>query len=144
MRRPLLPRRLLPVLGRRGAVALEFGLLGPVVGLILLASFDFAQAVQTSMRLERCAQVGALYATVQPRDLAGIRAAVRAAWPGLTEAEVPMPTERCTCAGIAVACDSVCAGTLVWTVTVTAQRSITPIILQTLRSRSGSATVRVQ
>ena len=135
---------------RRGSSAIEFALLAPFFALIAIGAYDLGNAVQASMRLERAARAGAQYALVYPRDLSGIQSAVRAAWPALGAANVPTPTVSCACtraaagAGAAPDCFTACAGARVWTVTVSAQQTITPLILGGLRSRSGSATVRVE
>jgi len=131
---------------RRGSSAVEFALLAPFFALIAIGAYDLGNAVQTSMRLERAARAGAQYAIVYPRDLTGIQAAVRAAWPALATANVPLPVEACTCtaAGPAHNCYTECGGARVWTVTVSAQQTITPLILNGLSSRSGSAVVRVE
>lgn len=136
---------------RRGSSAIEFALLAPFFALIAIGAYDLGNAVQASMRLERAARAGAQYAQVHPRDLAGIQSAVRAAWPALGAADVPTPTVSCVCTGTVrisegatADCLAACAGARVWTVTVSAQQSITPLILNGLRSRSGSATVRVE
>ncbi|MBY0333970.1 MAG: pilus assembly protein [Acetobacteraceae bacterium] len=132
------------VRARRGVAATEFAVLAPVLGLIALGAYDFGNAVQTSIRLDRAVRTGAQHAVLQPRDFAGMRAAARAAWPALTDAELPMPTEACLCGGSTVACSATCGSGLVRTVTVTARRSVQPFILGGLAARAGSATVRVQ
>ncbi|MBX9698960.1 MAG: pilus assembly protein [Acetobacteraceae bacterium] len=129
---------------RRGSAAMEFALLAPIFGLIAIGAYDFGNAVQTSMRLERAARAGAQFALVHPRNLEGIATAARAAWPSLTSEEVPTPTEVCRCNAEAVSCTSICANGLEWTVTVTATRSISTLMVPGLNSRSGTATVRVR
>lgn len=136
---------------RRGSSAIEFALLAPFFALIAMGAYDLGNAVQASMRLERAARAGAQYALVHPRDLAGIQSAVRAAWPALGTADVPMPITSCACTGATGAgesatqdCLAACAGARIWTVTISAQQSITPLVLGGLRARSGSATVRVE
>lgn len=129
---------------RRGSAAMEFALLAPVFALIAIGAYDFGNAVQTSMRLERAARAGAQFALVYPTNSAGVVAAAIAAWPELTSANVPNPTSLCTCGDSTVACTATCNTGLVWTVTVTTQRNISTLIVPGLNSRSGSATVRVR
>lgn len=129
---------------RRGTAVLEFALMAPVFALVAIGAYDFGNALQTSMRLERAARAGAQFALVQPRDLTGIRAAAIAAWPALSAAEVPLPREQCRCGDIMVTCSAVCRDGLQWTVTVTTTRSITTLILPGMTARRGSATVRVR
>ena len=134
-----------PLLGRRrGSAALEFALLAPVFALVAIAAYDFGNALQTSMRLERAARAGAQFALVQPGDAAGIRAAAIAAWPDLRASEVPPPREQCRCGETTITCSATCRDGLQWTVTVTATRRITTLVLPGLTARTGTATVRVR
>lgn len=129
---------------RRGSAALEFALLAPVFALVAVGAYDFGNALQTTMRLERAARAGAQFALAQPSDVAGIRAAAIAAWPALSVAEVLPPHEQCRCGDETIACAVPCRAGLHWTVTVTATRSITTLILPGLTARTGTATVRVR
>lgn len=131
-------------LGQGGIAATEFALVAPVLLLFLLGTFDVANLVQTSIRLERAARAGAQFAAADASDMAAIRAQVIAAWPELTEADVPLPTLTCECAGVPAACTAACAGDFVQLVTIRAQRSITPYILQNMTSGRGSAVVRLR
>jgi Flp pilus assembly protein TadG len=128
----------------RGGAALEFALLAPVFTLLALGTFDLGHALQTSMRLERAARAGAQFALAQPRDLAGIQVATLAAWPDLGAGGVPAPIEQCRCGAQQAACALPCQDGQEWLVTVTAQRSITTLLLPGLGVRTGSATVRVR
>jgi len=128
----------------RGSAAMEFALLTPFFVLIAFGAFDFANAVQTSMRLERAAKAGAHYLIIQPGDAAGARSAAIAAWPALSTTDVPLPVSACLCAAAAASCTASCPSGLVRTATVTAQRSITPLVLSWLRTRTVTATVRLE
>lgn len=123
---------------------MEFAVLAPILTLIALGAYDFGQAVQTSMRLDRAARAGAQHAVALPGDFTGMQAAVRAAWPELSATDVPVPVETCRCAGSVLACTSPCAGGMERTVTVTAQRSITTLVVPGLGARTARATVRTQ
>jgi Flp pilus assembly protein TadG len=123
---------------------MEFALLAPIFALIAIGAYDFGNAVQTSMRLERAARAGAQFALVHPRNLEGIKAAAIAAWPDLRDQDVPIPTEQCRCGSTTISCTDPCNAGLEWTVTVTANRSISTLILPGLNARSGTATVRVR
>ena len=131
-------------IGQRGVAAAEFALVAPVLVLLLLGSFDIANAVQTSIHLERAARAGAQYAVANSSDMSAIRDRVIADWPELTAAEVPLPYLACECAAAAVTCSQSCPSGLVQTITVTAQRSLTPYVLQSIPRRTGSAVVRLR
>ena len=131
-------------IGRRGIAALEFALLAPVFVTLLLSSADVANRVQTSLRLEGATRAGAQYAAANASDMGAIRNRVIAAWPELTLADVPLPTLACECAATPVACYVQCQGGLVQTITVTAQRNLTPFLLQTMAQGQGSAVIRLR
>lgn len=131
-------------IGCRGVAAAEFALVAPVLILLVLGTFDVATMVQTSIRLERAARAGAQYAVANSSDMAAVQAQVIAAWPELTTANVPLPVLACECAGTVVACTQTCPGGLVQTVTVTAQRTLTPHLLQAFSQGTGSAVVRLR
>ncbi len=136
-----MPRRLLR-LNRRGASAAEFALAAPVLILVLLATFDIANHVQLSIRLERVARAGAQYAAANPADGAAIRAAAISAWPALTAADVAV---SCACASVAMtSCAAACPMTSSRTVSVTARRSTSPMLLQAMAQGNGHAVVRLR
>jgi hypothetical protein len=131
-------------IGRRGIAATEFALVAPVLLLLLLGTFDAANLLQTSIRLERATRAGAQLATADSSNMTAIRNQVIAAWPELTQEDVPLPVLACECAGIAMACGESCAGDLVQTITVTAQRSLSPYLLPTMSMGRSSAVVRLR
>ena len=132
-------------IGRRGVSALEFALVAPVLALLLFGTYDVANVVQTSIRLERAARAGAQYAAANAADMEAVRARVIAAWPELTAADVPLPTLTCECASAVVSCNESC-GTAgpVRTVTITASRTLSPVLLQDMDRGQGSAVVRLR
>ncbi|MFC7478328.1 TadE family protein [Dankookia sp. GCM10030260] len=131
-------------IGHHGIAATEFAVVAPVLLLLLLGSFDIANLVQTSIRLERAARAGAQFATASATDMEAIRGRVIAAWPELTMADVPTPALACECSGVTVACSETCAGGVVRIITVTAQRSLSPYLLQAASLGRGSAVVRLR
>ena len=73
MRNRASPARLLRrfVCSERGVSAVEFGLVVPVLVLLMLGAFDFAQGFREKQRLLNAAQAGAQYAA-QTRDFVDI------------------------------------------------------------------------
>lgn len=126
----------------RGVSSVEFAVFTPLLALIAIGAYDLGNALQVSMRLERAARAGAQYGAANPADVAGIRSAVIAAWPELTTADVPMPVYACFCATAAATCGSTCASGMVATVTVSAQKSVSPLLLPGIAARSGTAVLR--
>lgn len=131
-------------IGNRGIAATEFAMVAPVLLLLLLGTFDVANLVQTTIQLERATRAGAQLAAADSSNLSAIRQQVIAAWPELTLEDVPLPVHACECAGVAVACGGTCAGGLVQTVTVTAQRSLSPFLLSAMSLGRSSAVVRLR
>jgi hypothetical protein len=130
--------------GRRGIAAVEFAVVAPVLLLAILAARDVTNQVQTSIRLERAARAGAFHAAADPSDLAAIRARVIAAWPELTEADVPLPVLACECAASPVACDLPCPSGATRLLTVTARRTLVPHVLTSLTLGTGHAVLRLR
>ena len=60
---------------RRGAAALEFALVLPVVTFVMTAVLDYGAALQQIIRLEGAARAGAQVAMSRPNDADAIRAA---------------------------------------------------------------------
>jgi Flp pilus assembly protein TadG len=131
-------------IGHRGIAATEFALVAPVLLLLLLGTFDAANLVQTTIQLERATRAGAQLAAADSSNLSAIRQQVIATWPELTLEDVPLPVHACECAGVVVACGGTCAGGLVQTITVTAQRSLSPFLLSAMSPGRSSAVVRLR
>jgi Flp pilus assembly protein TadG len=131
-------------IGRAGMAATEFALVLPALVMLMLGGYDVANAVQTNIRLQRAVRAGAQCALADATSMAAIQAQVIAAWPELTTANVPLPVKACECAGAAAACTQACAGGLVQTVTVTAQRTLSPMLLPNFSTSQGSAVVRLR
>ncbi|MCO6419235.1 pilus assembly protein [Siccirubricoccus sp. KC 17139] len=127
--------------GRKGASAVELALVAPVLLLLLAGTFDLANVIQLSMRLERATRTGAQYAMANPSDATAIRNAVIQAWPELTPGEVVV---TCACGIAAAACGTACSAGVPRTVTVTAERSLTPLLLQEYSKGTGHAVLRLR
>lgn len=134
----------LPKLGRRGIAASEFAVVVPVLTLLVMASFDIGTRVETSIRLERAASLGAQYAMARPSDMTEVQNRVVAALSGLSGVTVPLPALACECASAAALCTAACPSGLVQTITVTAQRSLSPILLPAMSMATGSAVARAR
>jgi Flp pilus assembly protein TadG len=131
-------------LGRQGVAAAEFAAVAPVLLLLLLGTYDIANSVQTSIHLQRAVRAGAQYAAANSSDMSAIRSRIIAAWPVLTTTDVPLPALICTCAGVTATCNQACAVGQVQTIALTAQRTLSPLLLPVMSRGSGSATVRIR
>lgn len=81
----------------RGASAVEFAIVLPVLFLILAGIVDFGRAYQAQVQLTNAAREGARAAVVlplgsTPAPTTEVAARVSAALPGVTDALVPSPT----------------------------------------------------
>lgn len=129
---------------RRGVAATELAILTPLLLIFLFGTVDVSNSVQTSMRLERAARVGAVYALADSTDMNAVRGAVIAAWPALTTNDVPLPVLSCQCVGATVTCTASCPSGLVRTVTVTATRTLVPRLITSMNRSTGNAVARLQ
>jgi Flp pilus assembly protein TadG len=129
-------------IGHRGVSAAEFAVAAPILVLLLFGTYDLGNSIQLSLRLERAARAGAQYAMVNPTDADAIRTHVISASPDLTAAEV---TVTCQCnGGSMTSCTATCASNLPFTVTVTAQRSLSPLLLRGMSEGTGNAVLRLR
>lgn len=96
---------------RRGAIAVEFGLLAPVVGAIALGLAEYAGAVAHSMELTRAARTGVEYAARYPSDTAGTTQAITGSG-HVDPAGLAIAVDQfCECPdGTPVACADSCSG----------------------------------
>lgn len=98
---------------KSGSSAVEFALIAPVVGLLLLGMFDFSRLLSRKMAVDNAARAGAEYAVRFGYDSSNIAAAITAATSVSGISATPSPTQSCGCpdaaSGIAVvACGTNC------------------------------------
>ncbi|WP_137124224.1 TadE/TadG family type IV pilus assembly protein [Roseomonas sp. HF4] len=149
-RRPALRR------DRRGAAALEFALMLPVVTFIMLGVADYGSALQQVIRLEAAARAGAQVVMSRPNDTAAIRDGVRAYvsdWPLATNCAAASPSGLCITSGQrcrAVGATSEVACTTRFTTDfqryawVTVTRDYTPPFIVPQRTLRGNVEIRLR
>jgi Flp pilus assembly protein TadG len=137
----------------RGAAAVEFALVLPVLTVFLLPVADLGMQAYAEMQLQTAVQSGARYAVMHGWSTSGIQSAVTnaTAWTSLS---VAAPVKACGCAsGTSVApatCGDVCAnGEAAGTyVTVSASLPFTPIFpyqaIGASRTLNAQSTVRIR
>ena len=127
-------KRLVAGLGRRqrGAAAIEFALMMPVIFLALAGVTDFGRLVFDKMELVSAVRSGAQYALAYRTDTVAIRqAVVDSTNLSLVLTDITA-TEFCECAdGSAVTCGGTCgdASTNRYLMTITAQQSFAPLFV---------------
>ncbi|HWY14624.1 MAG TPA: TadE/TadG family type IV pilus assembly protein [Rhizomicrobium sp.] len=143
----------------RGSPAIEFGLLAPILMLLLLGVVDFGRAYWDQVQVTAAAQAGAGYAVKSGFDATSIANAVTSGGPAAIQAS-PAPTESCGCpnatSGITSAsgtppnCTGICAsgGSPGTYVTVNSQVSFTTLFpwpgLPRPTPLTSTTTVRIQ
>jgi len=99
---------------RRGVAAVEFGIMIPLLSLMVVSLTDIGLALYRKMQVEEAAQAGAQYAILRGYNASGISDAVTNATNSTAITASPAPTQFCGCptsAGIsAVSCGTVCTG----------------------------------
>lgn len=109
-------RRHLSRLGgcRRAAAALEFGIIAPLLLLLLSATVDIGGAMHQTIRIENAARAGAQFAMSFPDDTTGISTVTTAAFGGATaDITVDVGPLICACPGgsvVAVSCNGTPCG----------------------------------
>jgi Flp pilus assembly protein TadG len=117
-----------------GVAAVEFGLMVPLFGLMLVSVTDIGLSVYRKMQVEGAAQAGARYAMLRGFDASAISETVTNASNAAGITAAPAPTKFCGCpSGISidtVECGTTCpGGALAGTyTTVSAQASYTTIL----------------
>jgi len=97
---------------RRGVAAIEFGIMIPLLSLMVVSVTDIGLALFRKMQVENAAQAGAQYAIVRGFDTTGVSNAVMAATNSTAITASPNPIQFCGCptsAGVStVSCGAVC------------------------------------
>ncbi|WP_271566512.1 TadE/TadG family type IV pilus assembly protein [Bradyrhizobium sp. CCBAU 11386] len=98
----------------RGAAAIEFGIMIPLLSLMVVSVSDIGLAVYRKMQVEQAAQAGAQYAIARGFDASGISSAVTSATNSTVITASPAPVQFCGCPtneGVSsVSCGTVCSG----------------------------------
>ena len=139
---------------RRGAVALEFGLLIPVLSTIVVGVTDLSIGFARKMAVQEAAEAGAQYAALHGYSSGAISTAITSATNLAGVTATPAPTSSCGCASgttiAAATCGSTCAsGQKAATyVTSSAQYSYSMILnypgLSNPVTLSAATTIRIQ
>ena|SRR5215469_5305999 len=140
--------------GIRGASAIEFAVVAPVMALASICTIDVGMGLYRNLQVENAAQIGAQYAALHGFNATAISNAITNAtsYSGVTAS--PAPTEFCGCAstsGISVAtCGSQCSGGVVagTYITASAQSTYTTLlpypIVPNSYALSAQSTLRIQ
>jgi len=140
-----------------GVAAVEFGLLAPMLLLIVAAVVDLGLAYSAEIKVQQSAQAGAQYALLHGFDSTKISSAVRSAT-NLSVSANPAPTQQCGCLSGSIVtlsgtppCLITCGNGLTpgVYVQVNAQASYTPLIpyatlLSSPTTLTSQAQVRIQ
>ena len=98
----------------KGAVAVEFALIVPMLFLLFTALLDLGFAAYESMQVQAAAEAGAQYAMKHSWDAAAISAIVVAATSSGTISASPAPAQFCACPSAGgltqIVCTRTCAG----------------------------------
>jgi Flp pilus assembly protein TadG len=137
-----------------GSAAIEFGIIAPMLLILLMGIVELSNAVHLAMQVQDAAEAGALYAGKKGWNQAGISAAVVNATDATDITASPVPYEFCGCpstSGITtVSCGTTCTGggSAETYVKVSASRPYTPILtglgLPIPSTLTAAAVVRLQ
>jgi Flp pilus assembly protein TadG len=98
----------------RAVAAVEFGIMIPLLSLMVVSVTDIGLAVYRKMQVENAAQAGAQYAIARGYDASSISNAVTGATNSTAVTASPSPVQFCGCpmsTGVStVSCGSVCTG----------------------------------
>ena len=127
---------------RRGIAAVEFGLLVPVLLVLMLGIVNYGLVMFNKMELVSAARSGAQLALADYTDTSAIKDAVVNATSLSLDASDVTTTQFCECSGTSITCgDTTCTNEIYMTITVS--DDFTLLLVSTTLSLSGSTTVRV-
>ena len=128
------------------AVAVEFALLVPVMGVMLLGLLDYAIMAFHKMELESATRSGAQYAMLDSSDTALISTTVENSTNLDVNNLVVTITEFCECIdGASVSCADTCAtGSVRSFMQITAQYTHTPLFIPGTMTLSVESIIRTQ
>jgi len=95
---------------QRGASAVEFGLIAPVLAIALLGIAEVGQIVYQRTDMHGALRSGGQYVLNGGRDLAVAREMVVRSWTGMPEDALVEATRTCFCSTVEHACNTPCAG----------------------------------
>ena len=102
-----------PARCKRGAIAVEFALIAPVLAALALGLFEYFAATHQAMQLASAARAGAEYAMSYPSDSAGIEQAVLGSGQLAAAGLSITVSQLCECPdGTSVSCTATCGGNL--------------------------------
>ncbi len=133
---------------RKGAAAMEFGLVAPILVTVLIAVVDIGSAVQQNIRLEAAARSALGYAHVYSSDTSGISNMVTSALSGWNNVTVNVPAMQCFCGSATTAsnCAVDCTGGVEQRrqLSVTVTRNYNGLVFLQNRILTGNVQMRVQ
>lgn len=94
---------------QRGAAAVEFGLIAPVLAVTLLGVAEVGQVVYQRTDMHASIRSGGQYVLNGGRDLAVAREVVLRSWNSIPEDGAVEATRFCLCSNVAHACATPCA-----------------------------------
>lgn len=107
-------RSLFKIANEAGTAAIEFGIIAPVLLIMLAGLVEIGFAVRESMMVQEAAEAGASYAAQNGWDSAGITNAVESATGNTAITATPSPQTFCGCPGesgiTTVLCTATCTG----------------------------------
>lgn len=127
---------------RRGVAAVEFGLLVPILLILMLGIVNYGLVMFNKMELVSAARSGTQLALADYTDTTSIKDAVVNATSLVLDASNVTTTQFCECSGTSITCgDSTCTNEIYLTVTVSDDFEL--LLVSTILTLSGSSTVRV-
>jgi Flp pilus assembly protein TadG len=137
-----------------GVAAIEFGIIVPILALMVVATVDIGAGFYFKMQVEDAAQAGAAWAMKNGFDASAISSAVTSAVSAPAISVSPAPVQFCGCASVSsistVACGTTCSGGILagTYTTVSAQMTYNTILpygfFPSTYNLSSQSTVRLQ
>ncbi len=126
----------------RGTSAIEFGLIAPVLVMIVVALYDLNDMSFRTSNMQTAVRSGIQYAMNGGDDMTNAQSVADAAWTKKPADGVMVASQACKCAGNTQACNSTCGTTMNKWVTVTATGTIGGYYYGTFQTKTETIRVR--
>lgn len=126
----------------RGTSAIEFGLIAPILVMIVVALYDLNDMSFRTSNMQTAVRAGIQYAMNGGDDMTQAQSVANAAWTKKPTDGVMAASQECKCAGNTQACNSTCGTTMNKWVTVTATGTIGGYYYNSFQTKTETIRVR--
>jgi Flp pilus assembly protein TadG len=129
---------------RRGAAAVEFGIIAPVLAVVLAGVIQYGGMLFAYDRMHDAVSAGAVYVMRAGRDTSAVHDITVNAWSTPPSDATVTVSQTCTCAGVSASCTNICADNSYPIKSTIIDASGTYVGIWSTQTMQASQTVRTQ